>query len=181
MANTQQSNRPAPAGAQPPRRRLAPNVVCAFNDDRAPVVNRMRRGPLPRNVVSFAPTPREFTAGDVCMLARDLGATESNAGRVVRLVQPFRTEHSTQWIVEAFTEPLTLLDRSTTLPTGERGVMAYVWQDVLRWLPQSPAREWAAARTRSEEKTRAKLRALCAQHDALRATLNHLAPEGYAQ
>lgn len=40
------------------RRRLAPNIVCLFSDDRPPIVNQRLRGRRPRRISSISAQPK---------------------------------------------------------------------------------------------------------------------------
>lgn len=63
------------------RRRLAPNVVCMFADDRPPVINRGRRGRYPKLVKSLW-SMRRLRVGALCELN-----TARNANIPVRIVE----------------------------------------------------------------------------------------------
>lgn len=69
--------------ATPPRRRLAPNVVCLHPEDRASVVNARRRGRYPLGVVSIKSRPR-LMPGDVCEM---VGGLSGNRGKLVRIIE----------------------------------------------------------------------------------------------
>ena len=63
------------------RRRLAPNVICMFAEDRPAVVQERRRGRHPRVVVSIRSTPRLMEGDTVEMCGKNL----SNHGKIVRV------------------------------------------------------------------------------------------------
>jgi hypothetical protein len=63
------------------RRRLAPNVVCMFDEDRPPVVQQPRRGPYPKPVTSIRRWPW-LDAGDTARFV--LG---KNTGKRVRIIE----------------------------------------------------------------------------------------------
>lgn len=63
------------------RRRLAANVVCMWDDVRAPVANARRRGRLPRSVTPLRRVPR-LRPGATCEV---VGNLQSAGARVVLL------------------------------------------------------------------------------------------------
>lgn len=109
------------AAANRPSRRLAPNVVRLFTDERPPVANPpRRRGRLPRNVVRFTSRPR-LAIGDVCELCR--GALPENHGKQVQVMGISADGFAD---IAAVSTPMETYD----LATGERTGQA--WRTCIR-------------------------------------------------
>lgn len=101
------------------RRRLAPNVVCMFQEERPAVVNERRRGRYPRNVVSFRSRPR-LCAGDMAELCG--GALPSNHGKKVRILQRTQGQNlpaGDWWDVESVWAPLDTRDVGRSQPDSQ--------------------------------------------------------------
>lgn len=104
------------------RRRLAPNVVCLFAQDREPVVRQSWRGIRRGNVVSFRSRPR-LMPGDLAQI----WSKGSNFGKLVRLKGFTATRDmppGVWWDIEAVTDTLNFSDVETgeRTGTGKRGV-----------------------------------------------------------
>ena len=103
------------------RRRLAPNVVCLFQEERAPIANERRRGRFPRGVVALWSRPR-LMVGDMAEICGT--ALPSNHGKRVRLLGRVRGTDlpgSDWWEVRTVCEPLDVRDvqdLTSTRPTG---------------------------------------------------------------
>lgn len=88
MANTAHSaSAPTPPALldhpAPPRRRLAPNVITLFGDDRAPVLNAPRRGRLPSGITRLHPEwESRLYVGAVCVV-RDLPLNDDVPVRII--------------------------------------------------------------------------------------------------
>ena len=88
------------------RRRLAPNVVCLFQEERAPIANERRRGRFPRGVVALWSRPR-LMIGDMAEICGT--ALPSNHGKRVRLLGRVRGADlpgPDWWEVRTVGEPL---------------------------------------------------------------------------
>lgn len=104
-----------------PRRRLAPNVVCLFQQDGPAIVNERRRGRFPRNVVAFRSRPR-LMPGDMAEIGG--AALPSNHGRRVQLlgrVWGADLPGRDWWEVQAVGEPLDVRDVGCVVPQGRCG------------------------------------------------------------
>lgn len=122
LAPSHGCSQPIPARTQKtvPRRLLAPNVVCLFAQNRAPIVNAPRRGRYPKNVTPISSRPR-LMPGDIAQLWGDRAGM--NFGKVVRIAEPVndRTLPGGQWWrIESLFEPLDHFDVDTRKPTGTR-------------------------------------------------------------
>lgn len=84
------------AAVLPPRRRLAPNVVCMFAEDRPPVVNPPRRGRYPRGVKELRFWDRLRPGVYAYMWTAT--PTNPNRGIVVRLVEKY---DDGDWLIES--------------------------------------------------------------------------------
>lgn len=116
------------------RRRLAPNVVCLFQEDRPAVVNVRRRGRYPRNVVAFWARPR-LLVGDMAELCG--GALPSNHGKRVRLIARVRGADlpgPDWWEVKSVWEPLDVREVGCDRPQSE-SMTAIVQGSGLRRVP----------------------------------------------
>ena len=114
---------PAPAAsastAPTVRRRLAPNVICMFLEERLPVINVKRRGRNPRNVVSIWSVPR-LKPGDMAELCN--GALPSNHGKKVRIIGRAVEQDLPRgdwWYIESVSEPLDMRDINSNLSDGQ--------------------------------------------------------------
>lgn len=107
----------SPSAAPVPRRRLAPNVICMFEDERMPVENVRRRGRYPRNVISFNSRPR-LKPGDMAELCGTV--LPANMGKRVRLVEIDSKYPSpgTWWRVIAIGSLLSTRDAETNAITN---------------------------------------------------------------
>ncbi len=116
-----------------PRRRLAPNVFCMFAEDRPPVFNIRRHGPLPRNcnVISFASRPR-LVPGDIAEIWK--GGIPSNIGKKVRLIERDLSANlppGQWWSIESIWRPLDTRDVSTGQPDAAQHMTCIVKADCL--------------------------------------------------
>ena len=113
---------PSPALRQPahdsapPRRYIAPNVIAIWPEDRPPVENRKRRGPLPCGVETLRRWNR-LRPGVYAYLWNN--CLPENRGLVVQLLGQSK-DHKTPgfWNVRGITGPLAQmnLDDGTTVP-----------------------------------------------------------------
>lgn len=117
MANLAQSAFAQPVLPSIARRRLAPNIVCMFADDRPPVVNRPRRGRLPKAVAVFQ-AERKLRPGALCEFS-----TDGHPAIPVRIIENLGNGRSH---VEA------IVGHEFTFPDGQRGRDANVNYACLR-------------------------------------------------
>ena len=116
------------------RRRLAPNVVCLFPEDRPAIVNEPRRGRYPRNVIRFGSRPR-LLAGDMAELCGS--ALPSNHGKRVRLIGRVSGADLPGWDwweVKSVWEPLDVREVGCGRPQSE-SMTAIVQGSSLRRVP----------------------------------------------
>lgn len=116
LAPSQGCSQPNPARPRQTvsKRLLAPNVVCLFDQDRAPILNAPRRGLRRGNVIALSSRPR-LKPGDLAQI----WSHGSNFGKLVRLkgYTPARDmPPGVWWDVEAVYGTLNLSD----VETGER-------------------------------------------------------------
>lgn len=113
------------------RRRLAPNVLCLFEDDRPPVINERRRGRQPRNVTSIWSRPA-LKPGDYAEILRS--DTASNIGKRVRVVKRCLDQQlppGQWWEIEAVSVPIETVDATTRRPSG-KSMSCLICESVLR-------------------------------------------------
>ncbi len=110
--------------SKPPRRRLAPNVICLFPEDREPVVRARRYGRYPQGVVALWRWPR-IRPGVICELCN--GANPANHGKLARIVE----RDGYRWECRAINEDFVLCD-SDGKPTGQRGSVCLTDSENLR-------------------------------------------------
>lgn len=117
MANTATVASATPARQTIPRPRLAANVVCLFAEDRPPVVNRPRRGRLPKAVAVLS-AARPLRIGALCEFS-----AEGHETMPVRIIE--RLDNG-RFRVEA------VAGHEFVFPNGARGRGASVHYSCLR-------------------------------------------------
>ena len=124
---------------QRPRRRLAPNVICMFDDDRPPVVNVRRRGRYPRNVTPIASRAR-LMPGDLAELCGS--CLPSNRGKRVRILGPDPSMRKPgEWFaIESLFLPLDTGDVDTRQADGEQRMRCVTLASNLRRVSNRDAR-----------------------------------------